>query len=445
MDEFTRDARGNVQFVSAVTTTRTNKKQTNPTMPVSLRDSENKPFSLWGSNNLFPREVLDQTNKVSLIDAILDWKARALYSGGLAYGVLQLDENGEETFVRMFDQQIEDWLECTDAQKYLMEATSYFYYYYNIFPELVQSVDGKTIKWLACLETPDCRWAKRTKAGKTKGLIEQCFVSADWKLYNNEENTDQIDVIQTQRDPFLQVAAKKNKKWVYPVAYPSPGRAYYQRAPWHVLLDTWMPIAEKIPGSKKSILNNQMTVKYIVRVPEWFFEHKYKDWKDKGEKDQLAIMKKEKTDFEEFMAGADNAGKSLMVISRDNKVGIEYKDWQVEAVDDKLKDGKYIEDSQEADAHIFKNLNVDPTLFGAGAGKNSTSSGSGSDKRVAWNNYVIMNKAHQDLIMKPLNFIAKYNGWAARLTKGKPNSKMVFWFKNYMIAKLDSGKETQEE
>ena len=37
---------------------------------------------------------------------------------------------------------------------------------------------------------------------------------------------------------------------------------------------------------------------------------------------------------------------------------IKYAEWKIEAVDDKLSEGKYIEDSQEADAHIFKNLQV---------------------------------------------------------------------------------------
>jgi hypothetical protein len=144
------------------------------------------------------------------------------------------------------------------------------------------------------------------------------------------------------------------------------------------------------------------------------------------------------------MVGAEKAGNSLMYTKKDDTPAQKFEGWKIEAVDDKLKEGVYIEDSQEADMHIFKNMQVDPTLFGAGAGKGQASAGSGSDKRVSWNNYIIQTKPHQDLILKPLHFISNFNGWQERLAKAD-NQKLVFWFKNYMIARLDSGDEIQSQ
>lgn len=444
MELLGKDEHGNSVFLGSNSLLVTNVTQKQPTEQVNPKEVKTKPWSPWGNDNKYPQWVMDQIADVSLVSPILDWKARALYGSGLVYGTIQIDEKGNETFVRQFDAEIEDWLEATDAMQYIMEASTYFYHFYNIFPELIQSIDGSKIVYLSCLESTDVRWKRRETEGKNKGMITKAFVNPDWKQITAVEQMDELDVLNTRMNPMEQARQWKNKKFIYPVSYPSPGRSYYQKAPWHVLLNTWLPVAKKIPAFKKAILDNQLAIKYLISVPDWWWAWKYPDFNKKSEKDRVAIIQKEMSAFNSFMAGADNAGKSMMITSKTDDGAHKYKDWKIDVIDDKLKEGIYLEDSQEADAHIYKNLNVDPTLFGAGAGKNSQSSGSGSDKRVAWNNYILMAKPHQDIILKPLQFIAKYNGWAQRLTTGKANAKFTFYFKNYMIAKLDSGSETQD-
>jgi hypothetical protein len=439
-----KDEHGNVAFLGSMSLMVTNSGQTKPTQQVNPKELKNKPWAPWGDNNRYPQDVVDKINKVSLVSPILDWKARALYGGGLAYGLVQVDEKGEETFIRQFDPEIEQWLEDTDAMHYLMEASVYFYHFYNIFPEMIQSINGKKIVYLSCLESTDVRWARRAESGKNKGLIEYAYVNPDWLRITSEADMLKLDVLNTRQSPVEAAQKWKNKKFIYPVSYPSPGRSYYQRAPWHVLLNTWLPVAEQIPAFKKALLENQLAIKYLITVPEWYWSSKYPDWAKKSDNERISIYQQEHKNFNDFMSGTANAGKSMMMTAKNDDAAHKYKEWKIEAIDDKFKNGVYLEDSQEADAHIYKNLNVDPTLFGAGAGKNSASSGSGSDKRVAWNNYIIMAKPHQDIILKPLHFIARYNGWAERLEKTVPNSKFTFWFKNYMIAKLDTGNETAD-
>lgn len=446
MEELGRDSSGNVIFAGhrAIVTTNVGGGAT-PTQQINPKELKTKPWSFWGTRtNLYPQEVLEQIAAVSLVEPILDWKARALYGGGLAYGLTIIDADGTERFVRMFDPEIEAWLEDTDIMAYIMEASAYFYNFYNIFPEMVQSINGKRIAYLSCLESTDVRYKRREESGKNKGLITHAYVNPDWKLIQAERDMLKLKVLNTRTSPLAQVSEWKNEKFIYPVSYPSPGRSYYQKAPWHVLLSTWLPIAKRIPEFKKALLDNQMSIKYLITVPDWWWDWKYPGFNKKAEAERVELIKTEVTSFNDFMTGAEKAGKSLMMVSKTDDNQHKYKDWKIEVLDDKFKNGIYLEDSQEADAHIYKNLNVDPTLFGAGAGKNSQSSGSGSDKRVAWNNYIIMAKPHQDIILKPLHFIAKYNGWADRLTKGVANSKFCFQFKNYMIAKLDSGNETTD-
>lgn len=408
--------------------------------PRPVKDKDDKDNSLieeWGDDNNYPQWVLEQISDVTLVEPILDWKARALYGGGLAYGKLVTD-NGEERFERIVASEIEEWAEATDLDTYLRTASINFYTFYNIFPELSQNAKG-AIKYLACKDTADCRYGKK----KNSGIIKELYVSPDWEAYDaKDKKTEKYEIFNHFYTDLENLKAKGKHQFVYPVANPSPGRAYYQKAPWHVILKTWLPIARAVPEFKKALLKNQLTLKYIIKVPEWWWTWKYKDWESKSEKERLKLVQQEKSDFEKFFKG-DRQGNSMMYTQRDDTHSKKYSDWEVVVVDDKMKTGMYIEDSQEADAHIFKNLGVDSTLFGNGTGKDRSGAGSGSDKRVAWNNYMIMTKPHQDLILKPLQFIAKYNGWQEQYAPAE-NEKLVFWFKNYQIAKLDSGRETAE-
>ena len=409
--------------------------------PRPVKDKDDKDNSLieeWGEDNNYPQWVLEQISDVTLVEPILDWKARALYGGGLAYGKL-ITENGVERFERIVVSEIEDWADNTDLDTYLRTASINFYTFYNIFPELSQAQKGDWITYLACKDTADCRYGKKNE----RGIIKDLYVSPDWEAYDAaDKKTEKYEVFNHFYTDLDALKKKGKHQFIYPVFSPSTGRAYYHKAPWHVILKTWLPIARAVPEFKKALLKNQLTLKYIIKVPEWWWEWKYPEWRSKGEPERIKLIKQEKTDFEKFFKG-ERQGNSMMYTQRDDTHSKKFASWEVIVVDDKMKTGMYIEDSQEADAHIFKNLGVDSTLFGNGTGKDRSGAGSGSDKRVAWNNYMIMTKPHQDLILKPLQFIAKYNGWQKKYAP-KENEKLVFWFKNYQIATLDAGKETEE-
>lgn len=391
----------------------------------------------WGNDNNYPQWVMEQLQDVTLVKPILSWKSEALYGGGLAYG-LERFENGKEIIEPLMLPEIDDWLDQTCIDQYLMEATSNFYHFYNIFPAITTSLDGSRINFLHCKESTDARWGLRNN----RGYIRRMYLSPDWDQYPAEhKDTLKFPVI----NPYFHTVdivrdRYKNKELIYPIAFPSPGRSYYQEAPWHVLLKSWLPIARAIPQYKGSILDNQVSVRAIIRVPEWYWGEMYPDWESKTTKEKEKLVDEEHQRFIDFFHSKDK-GKSILVSAKNEAHGTKYASWEIDFLDNKIEKGTYIEDSQEADAHIFKNTAVDPTLFGNTAGKDRSGSGSGSDKRVAWNNYQIVTKPHQNLILKPLQFIARYNGWKQKYEK--EGTRLKFYFKNYMIARLDEGSETK--
>ena len=93
--------------------------------------------------------------------------------------------------------------------------------------------------------------------------------------------------------------------------------------------------------------------------------------------------------------------------------------WKIIPIEDKLREGTFLEDSREASQHLRSALGLDSALTGDGPGKGMGAS-SGSDKRIALNIYVALQQPYREVLFEPLYFIAEYNGW----TNKYPNFKL---------------------
>lgn len=412
-----------------------------PTTPKPGSDTNTSDWIHWGDQDVYPEDVMKKIKGTTLIRPILNWKKRALYGSGIVYGKWTI-QNGKRVFEPIIDNEIDRWLEDTDVKNYLLEAAEYLYYFNNIFPELTFSNNGKRVNFIQVLETMDCRYKKPGKDGKINELWFNATIREDGQGKMGDKNTSKLPILDIRKNPIEAAKSLKDRNVIFPVNGGSVGKYYYQDCDWHDILDTWVPVAKAIPKFKAQLMQNRIDIRYIIHMPEWYLAERYPKWSTYDDKKRDQLLKSEHDRVQKFLTDEAKAGGSMMVKAKDQIKGMkEYSEWNIEAVQINHKDGEYIEDSQEADAHIFKNLQVDPTLFGSGPGKNTTSSGSGSDKRVAWNNYVLMNKPYQDIILKPLQFIARYNGWADKLAK--EGEKFEFMFENYRIAKLDSGNEVE--
>lgn len=409
--------------------------------PTKINNSSfgSQPWAYWGEDNLFPQNVISDANKSTIISPVLEWKAKALYSGGLVYGTVETDvDSGEEVLTPIQDDDIEAWLKMSGINKQLIRMATDYYWFYNVFPQLILSKDKSIVAAMHVESAAFHRWQKKTE--ETNWQIKKCYLNGDWERKGNLENCIELPVLDLLYDGVGKLKSRKDGDiFVYPLSYPTPGRIYYSLAAWNSIRDSgWFDVAKSIPLFKKNLMKNQVSIKYHVEVADWYWGWKYPGFDNKPPKERKEIVEKELEKFNDIMTGEDNVGKTLMTTTRtDVHGGKGMPGITINAVDDKLKDGVYIEDSQEASSHHYSALGVDPTLVGVSPGK-KMGAGSGSDKRVAFNIYLNSCKTDQDLILEPLNFIAEYNGW----TMDHPNLK--FWFRNYYISTLDKGSETKQ-
>lgn len=409
------------------------KELTPQTSPIATPDATNAKLAPWGADNLFPQNLLKEIRTNTVIGAALDWKSRALYGNGLRWGYETTDSSGNIIRTPKADPVVKAWMRRSNINRYLLEASKDLYYFYNVFPELIRSKDYKQIVSIGVQDAVFCRWSKQN----TNGIIEKCLIHGDWSK-NKADEAEEIAVI----DPYYSAVQStlentRDAKLIYPLSIPTPGQVYYQLADWNSLRTSgWLAVAAAIPGFKKAIFENQISLKYHIEIAEWYWLELYPNWATDSTEVKDTAIKEYIDGFEKTMAGSSNGYKSLMSMKRTNPVtGKEESAWTVKAIDDKLPSGVYIEDSAEASSHLLFALGVDPTLIGL-TPSGRPGNGSGSENRVAFNTYISMCQAHRDIVLEPIRLIQEYNGW---------DPELEFWFEYPTITTLDKGKETQQQ
>jgi hypothetical protein len=424
-------ADGNVVFLpelNAVAYMNDNKgKPQKPTKTVKEKRTGSQVIEYWGSNNLYPQEVVEDYAKDDQIPALIAWKIKTLISGGIIYGNLEFDKDGSEKLIPFYDAEIEDFAIKSALGRFSREAASDFYWFENVFTELILSGDKSKIATITVQEASFCRLAKQ----REDGSIPYVYISANWEKRPPLANVPKVNLLDPYYDPAGTLQKSEWQKAIYHSSFPSPDSVYYQ-TPTHngLRVSGWLDIARAIPEFKKSLMKNQMTIKYHIKIPDSYWPSLYKDWLSLTPEQKLEKKKEKLTQFVNFMKGEKNSGNAFMSdytydpINQKPVFG-----WIIEPIDDKIKDGLYIEDSQEASAHILRAFGLDPTLVGQGPGRNSQSAGSGSDKRVAREIYLLNAKVDQDIILEPLNAVVNpFNGWKKRYPR------MTWWFRNYFLA-----------
>jgi hypothetical protein len=392
--------------------------------------------SNWGDDNQFPQQVVADVEVNTTLPTTLGWKARAWYGGGVIYGLVDFDEEGAERFRQVHLPEVEQFLEENDLESYAFEAFQALSYFANAWIELILSLDRKKIVHVACLDSAYCRWAK---AKKPADYLRYIYHNANWGNggRHDDEYATKIPVLETYYRPVEALRERTDGfKFVYPISIPSPDKSEYQTADWNSFRRSgWSDVAKAVVEFKKMLLKQIFNVEFIIEVHPAYWSWKYKDWDEKDDGERRKLITAELKSFGDVMSGSNGAGKSLMTTTVQNSKGEDVAAFKVTVLDKKMREGLFNEDSQEAASHAYAAAGVAPTLMGIQPGKNM-GAGSGSDARVAFNNYISTSTFEQNRVLKVLHFIRNYNGWPKNLE---------FRFKQPLIMTLDKGKQTQQQ
>jgi hypothetical protein len=382
-----------------------------PVSPSAPAGSQTGDVAYWGDDNNFPKDVIDRAKKDLGLLALIEKKARLLHGREVIAVQMKWDEEKEDfKTVRINSPEINEFLAGRIFQRYWREGCVDFTWFHNIFPDLIKDRELAKIVYIGTHEAAWCRWKKQND----KGVIDLCYVSSKWP---NAKPDDKDMMKHYVLDPYSYSVVEDFKKnvgvtrAVYPSNFPSPGQAYYPFAPWtQYLFSEWCVLKANIPKWKTTTMNKMLSAKYILNIPVNYWSKRYEDWAKLTPAQKLEKKKETVKEINDKLTGIENAGSTILSEVGVGDDGKEIFTFKITPIDNVLKDGQYLEDSQEAVEYMLQCLDLDPTIVGKGPGRGKDA-GSGSDKRVAFNILVALLQPYRDVILEPLYFIADFNEW----------------------------------
>lgn len=354
-----------------------------------------KELAYWGFDNYFPQNIIGVSLNNSITPGLLNFKANTLQKGLYLYE--EQIVGGKREKVELIDTELEDWLEEVDIEKYILGASQDAVYLMNVFAELIFSRGGGKVVGFARLDASNCRVSTDYKTA---------FVYSNWDKIGFGYNSDWAF-------PLVQKAGKVSPAMVYHSKNNFPGAMHYGVAPWIGSLN-WLKMANEIPIYKWASIKNGFSIKYHIEMPANYFTELYPNshinpatGKNYNELDRQGKERELKRQMNDFLAGAENAGKAFYSKFAIGPDGKPMAGWKITPIEDKTKYNAYLEDFNTSNQAITSAHNINPSLASVNTeGKLS----SGSEMRNAFNifNEISLN-SEKKLILEPLLWAKNYN------------------------------------
>lgn len=399
---------------------------------INPEDTSTGDIAFWGPDNKYPENFLRALRLNGSGGAGLRFLKATHYGQGFHFYKSET-ENGklQKKIVSLKDtsSEIKAFWKRNRMERFWNEHIADLETFYLAQPEFILSKDFNTIYSTRRLQASKCRYQK---INKKTGLIENLYFCHNWNssITPDSEYVEKIPVIDSYWSAEqVKEYCKKKKiyKFVMPTFYPLMNETYYPEADWHAVFHNgWMDVANSIPEFKKALFANQINVKYIVHISEEYFKRTYgADWLEYTPEKRKEIRDQLTDAIDEHLSGNKNAGKSIQSVTYLDHNGNWVKGIEVEAVDNKLKDGTYLPEASAANSEIMFALGVDPSLLGAGIPGGKMNTGSGSDKREAFSILTSLFKSKREISLYPWQFIRDYNGWDEDLEGGFGNIELT--------------------
>ncbi len=437
--------------------------------------------ALWGEDNRFPQNIEQQMAYCGVGKAGLDWKARALYASGIIPGKIKGYKDGGST--EIFEpldpdkyKPVYNFINNRRMFRFWLEYLQDWTWFFNCFPEVILSKDGKSITGLVHQESCDSRYKQMDDNGKISniflskiwgaarnqyamfdpkkamiGLMENArFVNeVDNKFVKSLDCIDMYDPVNSLKQIAKDLYAAKSvnfKSAILPVNYPSVNKTYYQVPYWDgARLAGWVEIASKIPSLIKTLYNKAFRIKYHIEVPESYFERLYsfEKWQSMNESEQSGARKKLLKEMDAFLTAEENAYKSFVsFFDVDPITKKEYGQVKITEIEDKTNLDKELITGSMADIQILIAMQAHPTLFGAGTiGTGSQRSG-GSDIREAKLVYDANLHLERNVALEPLYLVRDYNREVGGISEWEED--IIFRVKDTVLTTLDTGAGTKK-
>jgi hypothetical protein len=372
----------------------------------------------WGRKNNLPQMVSEKMYASEVVSSNIEFNVETGYGQGITPVIYEYDAQGKRIPKPFYgNAEINAWLEENNISNYMLEQLTDMKMFFNVFPEIILSNDGKKITNIYSKEAMFSRWEKRDK----EGVIRHHFYSADWgntsvSFSDVADNEPVVTPVLDSRFPLRDLRERilkgNDRRFIVPVSFPTPGRMYYQKPYWWSIFESgWYDYATLIPQYKRKIIAELSVIRYHVELSEDYFEQIYKAEKLTEDKDREARRKKEYENINAFLSDGSNTNKSVISSIKYSPDGAAtMQRMKITKIDDSTKGGEFIEDSEEASNILCYAMGVHPSIRGASPGKSKTING--TEARELFIVKQNLERTYRDILLFPFNHIIKpFNGW----------------------------------
>lgn len=402
------------------------------------------PVLCWGAQNKYPNELEEEAKMSSVFEGGMKVLCDTLRGQDL-FLYKNVFENGERRVVEVDRADILDELYAIGYYEYWHDACGLLPRWGNVFPIFGLNESSKEIRLIKAYDTFNCRLER---PNPDTGKIQNMYVSSQWangvhKHFKAGEIPSNLEGW-IKKFPILDrynylnelkvQAGKKYNTFAAHIKYQTSGSAY-GRAPWHSLFaNRWLGISGKVPEMIMRYYEAAMTINYLIYLDDEWLTKKYPDfykWKDAERADKI---KEIQDSYENNLKGTGNALKSFLLMMR-HKDGKVEKNVLIEPVDNKMREGTFIPDSQVADSQVLFTLGLPPALLGAVIpGAKGNEGGSGSNIREASLAMQMRMKPDRELIHTAFYIWRDYK---FRNTNDKEAKQLMIGTRDYIINTLD--------
>lgn len=369
-------------------------------------------YTHWGDDDLLPTMMRQKVASVPIAGATLKKKVDMMLGKGLIY-YKNADLAKGVKVERAYIPEVEDFLNDNRIHtEWFPAQCADFCLPFNTFSELILSKDKSKITNIFHISAEHARVGKHDKI---TNKIENLYYSYHFPFgtAQQDENREEIPLYRWyEHDKFLKTL--RGDKFAWHTRFPMPGLIVYAWAWWIGLFkkDGWLDVSGQVPKIVSAMQKNQISLKYIIAIPETYFRVRHIEWDTMDSASRQAIVDRKVTELNDNLTGTDNVFKSISYIFKENEVtGAPLGKIEITSVDDKAKTGTWVPDSFAADAQIVQGFGMDPSQIGLQPDGGKMGAGSGSDKRESYNLMITLNTPDQTLVLEPLNLISRYNKW----------------------------------
>lgn len=317
-------------------------------------------------DNNYPNVVaLPYLQKSPALKSAIDYKARLCLSQGFyAVNIKNIDADGKEEVEVVNDPMLNKFLRSSMIRRFAIDAYSSIFSYGPAFPQIVMRDNGQLAS-ISTFKAKNCRLEKRDD----KGIIKNLLLQPDWASAKDDlMQTVPVLTQDTWDNEELLAKAKGLKKFCFPLGLSSAINTYYPEAPWDVARNSGhLDISIKIAEYLDKMFDNQMSMKYHIKIPYAYWDKKYPPADYATPEKKQERQKKIESDIdaiETSLTKSKNAQKAIITHFEMGQSGKPEEKWEIDVIDDKFKNDQYLPHAASSNSEIYSAMSVNPSIKG---------------------------------------------------------------------------------